>query len=381
MHRRLYNYVTRSIYFEARLVESPCVCRLCRAVDEAHNVGGATSDGWTSIRWLGADFFCLLTATPIVWAAEKLTSLLYVLQDPQLNAEASELALQEKLDNVYETASSKQTKYRPTCAAFEKFFNRHADSIEQGRILNMAFQSVMMRRTYQSACETHSNGDTHSMQELMPPSIPVRIHVDNDQATRDMWANESSVPLSKLYHRDRSEGNVSDKLLVNGKYAHLLQLASFCILMFFASSIHDVGHNDTITEYQRLHDEGLYADYLYKLLVDIYAKGVIRKGYRELFPFPGASSKAACQMPSRSKCGKVVYAFSARSERIKLILALIADWVGRQGEKVLICCANPTEQEILNAILNLCGVRLGWMSSVKARCDHSVNRNVWYSIG
>lgn len=332
-------------------------------IDEAHNIGGEGADAWVAIRWLRASFHCLLTATPVVWAGDKLTALLMVLQDPALDAEAKRLIAGGKLADVYGPGFSlddPHAKYQATCSAFVEFFDRNATSVEQGRVLALVFRSVMLRRTYQSQCVTHPSGDTHSMADLMPPSLPIRVHVTNNDAVRDVWINESGPAMQKLYHRDRSDTTNTNKLLVNGKFQRILNLGSFCVLLFFATDMHDVGENDTILEYRRLHDNAHYADYLFKVLQNVFQEGVITKGYSHLFPYMKPSNNGdqpAARMPSRSKIGEIVWTFVSRSERIKLILALIADWVGRQGHKVLIWALNPTEQELLNAILNLCGVR------------------------
>jgi superfamily II DNA/RNA helicase len=40
-----------------------------------------------------------------------------------------------------------------------------------------------------------------------------------------------------------------------------------------------------------------------------------------------------------------------------MIIAAVAEFVVARGEKAIIFCQNPTEQEILNCLLNLCGIK------------------------
>jgi hypothetical protein len=328
-------------------------------IDEAHNIGGEYVDVWVAIRWFHADFHVVLTATPVPWAGEKLVSIISVLQDPELELQAQELAKRGQLSNPYAEGTpddAPECLYRATTTAFKMFYNRHASVIEQGRILHLVLQGTMLRRTYESTCVTHPNGDVHSLSDLMPPSIPIRIHVENIEAVQHIWANESLIPMRKLYYpAPKTRGNADSSMLVNGKWRRVLNLASYSVLLFFATAIHDVTDNDEIVRLNNLHDKAEYAAYLHSILENVFDEAVLGKHYEQLFPFKDSNGRP--RPPDINNRGELVYSFSYRSERIKLALAILTDWVARSHDKVIVWCLSPSEQEIQNCILNLCGIR------------------------
>jgi hypothetical protein len=110
-----------------------------------------------------------------------LVSMLLVLQDPEVDAEAACIP-SEQFVNPYAhdvAADDTAAKFRATATAFKKFFNRKSDPVEQGRVIALALEPVMRRSTYQSQCVTHLTGDVQSLKDLMPPTISIRIHVEN----------------------------------------------------------------------------------------------------------------------------------------------------------------------------------------------------------
>ncbi|CAO2652403.1 Nn.00g006860.m01.CDS01 [Neocucurbitaria sp. VM-36] len=220
---------------------------------------------------------------------------------------------------------------------FQAHFDRTANAVEQGRVIAMVLEGLMLRRTYQSSCVTHPNGDIHSLHDLMPPSIPIRIHVENNSVADQIWTQESRQAYHHLHHKDKNASSRNkDKLLINGKYKRLLTAGSFYAPLFLATEIHDIQDNPVIVKYHELHDKNHYAAYLYRILENIFEVAQ-QRNYKHVFPFYDPDGdKQRCRMPSRKKHSKIV---------------------ARAREKVIIWCMNPTEQEILNCILNLCGVR------------------------
>ncbi|KAL5117503.1 hypothetical protein ACEQ8H_004668 [Pleosporales sp. CAS-2024a] len=134
-------------------------------------------------------------------------------------------------------------QYRATQAAFETFFNRKGDVVEQGRTITLALGPLSVRHTYQSKCITHPYGDEHSLEDLMPASVPIRMHA-----------------LRSLYHEDpnRNRQQTEKKLLINGRSQRILFLSNFDVLLLLAKKLHVVTDNEYMTHLHNLHDRAEY---------------------------------------------------------------------------------------------------------------------------
>jgi hypothetical protein len=144
-------------------------------VDEAQMTKSYMAHSSMSIRWLRALFIILLTATPVPWNSSGFGGLLAFIQDTELNAEALELLRKDDLANPYDQdADPSIIKYACTYAAFSHYCLDTLSLAEQGRILAIVWDKVLLRRTYRASCVTHPNGDVHTLVNLLPSSLPVR---------------------------------------------------------------------------------------------------------------------------------------------------------------------------------------------------------------
>ncbi|KAJ6200263.1 hypothetical protein J3E72DRAFT_371450 [Bipolaris maydis] len=256
-------------------------------IDEGHTKGGRHVNAWKAARWLQPNFCVTLTATPVPWSLEKASGIISMLQDEAVDRDAQRLYASKTLQNPYAEQVTDPTtlQYGAILAAFEGFFNRYDTVLNLGRVLKLSLGPYTLRSTYQSSCHIYPCGDVHRLGNLMPPSYLMRIHIENGLLSRKVWDNE-------------------------------------------------------------------YVAYLYKLLVNIHIEAAKFRGYKNILltllrPDEEAAvaegedkQKEVCPLPDKDNASSIVACFTGRSERLKLLLALIADWVAGAHEKVTVWCSN-----------------------------------------
>ena len=73
-----------------------------------------------------------------------------------------------------------------------------------------------------------------------------------------------------------------------------------------------------------------------------------------------------CPLPPREPPA-MIYCFTGRWQCFDLLLALVAEWIGRAHEKMMVWCSNSTE-EFVNHILDVCGVQ---SHALLSRCGNA----------
>jgi hypothetical protein len=193
---------------------------------------------------------------------------------------------------------------------------------------------------------SHPNGDVHYLGNLLPSSLAVRITIRNEEDTQAIYDEFATTLKNKLYSRDRE----TQMMRINGGVQRQLNLASFCPIMLCVKSMVKLNNNTFMNRHFEYHDEGKYAEYLHCIMQDVYDEST-NANHANIRPTEHGIS------PLQEEAGSLALPFVARSERIRMIIAAIANFVVAKGEKVIIFCQNPTEQEILNYILNLLGFK------------------------
>jgi hypothetical protein len=242
--------------------------------DECQRQQNYHSQSSTAVRWANAAFNVLLTATPVPWAASSFTGLLAFLDDPETDLEAQDIvtACQDdrtdpKFMQLYtKSCDPAYKKYRYTHAAFSYLMQDGLSLAEQGSILKYTWEATMLRRTYLSSCVTHPNGDVHYLGNLLPSRLAVRITIKNEEDTQAIYDEFATTLKNKLYSRDRE----TQMMRINGGVQRQLNLASFCPIMLWAKSMVKVNHNTFMNCQCEFHDDGKYAEYLHRILQDIY---------------------------------------------------------------------------------------------------------------
>jgi hypothetical protein len=322
--------------------------------DECQRQQNYNSQSSTAVRWANPVFNVLLTATPVPWAASSFAGLLAFLDDPETNLEAEDIVKACKDDRpdpkfmeLYtESCDPAYKKYRCTHAAFSYLMQDSLSLYDQGRILGYNWEATMLRRTYLSSCVTHPNGDVHYLGNLLPSSLAVRITIENEEHSQRIYDEFGNGLKNKLYSLDKA----TQMMRINGRIQRQLNLASFCPILFWAKSMVKVNNNTFMNRQCEFRDDGKYAEYLHRILQDVYDEST-KADHAHILPTEGGIP------PPQEESGSLAFAFVARSERIRMIIGAVADFVVAKGEKVIIFYQNPTEQEILISIFNILGFK------------------------
>jgi hypothetical protein len=322
--------------------------------DECQRQHNYHSQSSTAVRWANAVFNVLLTATPVPWAASSFAGLLAFLDNPETNLEAHDIVTACKDDRAdpkfmqlyTESCDPAYKKYRCTHAVFSYLVQDGLSIAEQGSVLKYTWEATMLRRTYLSSCVTHPNGDVHYLGNLLPSSLAVRITIKNDETAQSIYDEFATTLKNKLYSRDKE----TQMMRINGGVQRQLNLASSCPIMLWAKSMVRVNNNTFMNRHCEYHDEGKYAEYLHCILQDVYDDSTNADHANIRLTEHGIPLL-------QEEAGSLAFPFVARSERLRMIIAAVANFVVTKGEKVIIFCQNPTEQEILNCILNLLGFK------------------------
>jgi len=320
-------------------------CIAITVIDEAQAVRNPSTYIAGALRELHAVSYILLTATPVPWLPSGLVGLLAFLEDPDINLDAEGLLRQKNPPNPYSRdAPEKLHQYRATTSMFSHFLTESLSLTQQAEILGMVFEQVMIRRTYNSTCVTHPSGDVHTLMNMLPNATPVRLTIKNKTRTQDIYDLKARKLMGELFIPPDANSGGSGRF--NGAAIRNLALGCLCPLFLFATDIDQVEGNPNIQRYSDLHDRGNYKRYLRSLLSNIHQASTA-EGHDIL---PGDD-------PVPKKTAGILNRFVLRSERLRTIFALIADWYAFDNQKTIIFCQNPQEQEILNCMLNLAGVK------------------------
>lgn len=327
-------------------------------LDECQAVKKFDSYTSISIRWLAGQFHVLMTATPVPWAHSDYGGILSFLQDPSLNEEYKTRVCDANVQINPYLEGSPDAKYRATYAAFSDHCHDKLSHHRQGNILSLVWKEVMIRRTYYSSMVTHPDGTRHVIGNLLPKCTPIRVTIKSSNNNNKLYASAAEPLLKNLISTDEETSMPH----LHGGNVRLLNLFSTNPLFAFAKSIASVKDNPVIEEFAKLHDSGNYAGYLHKLLVDIKANADAANASNVL------PIKAIPPLNQPSTPPSLVQCFAWRSERLRAMLALFADWVAEKKEKVIVFTSSPTEQEYINCILNCVGIK---SRALMARLDQS----------
>jgi hypothetical protein len=227
-----------------------------------------------SLKRLAHRFHWLMTATPVPWSTSGFGGLLSWMQDPDDNEDALYLLRKRDLPNPY---------LEPPESPYRKYAYTYA-----------------------------------AFDKFVKDSTPVAEQAANLKIIWDCVMLRRTYRSSYMTH-------------LNGDVHWLINMLpeSRPYRISFKNRDATVEGNDHVRKLKMLHDTAKYSEYLREILLDVAQE----QGNRKLLPL-GVKQV----VPDADAIAKILFCFSGRSERIRLILTLIAQFHVHKQQKVLFFC-------------------------------------------
>ncbi|KAH6633017.1 SNF2 family N-terminal domain-containing protein [Boeremia exigua] len=339
------NHVTSSR--EAHVATKSCAIQLqdCfeRVVlDEGHEIRHMSPQVGTAVRWIGGKYRNVVTGTPILSGLYDFCGIMRFLQPPELSSEEylrnvgfikanGSNALKDIIQNFDPWTvpdDDPRAILRFTVEALEEWvFNRNTTNEQRGLRMRKIFRKCMIRRSLSSTIDGKRIGD--SLPEVQ------RINIQSDFTATErlhhdfLYADTSSTLFKKNINGDALQWNTTT-------YRKLCLISSWLGMAY-------------LLEYKatKLKKVKEHKNNGYRFLKDVRA-GQKRANVPEDRQLP---------LPDPDDHVSIIRQHCTGSPKLRIFLALVAELVVLQGEKVTVWVNSPFQMEWLDTVCRLCGLR------------------------
>lgn len=355
-------------------------------VDEAHKLKNQSTQAFTAIRQLKAQFHVLLTATPMLSDVTDFKALLELVVTKEMNQAWNELSAEEKDSNLFLDQEHRQAYIQnPPDVLFapeaQEQWLWKADQLKGANRIGLLTAMAPLLATCLTKRTLASKVDGNSIGELVPPTVSQDVRCAFSPKEMEIYARR----LAHLVQHNRNpnpEEDYPDQSNINLDFGslrkvHLLGgwLGAYDIAFSLNAgkgklhqrALNRHGHLGILLASEYL--KAVHAETSHKLSLATgrYRKTKFRQVIKSLKPFTG---KTGVRKVTREQAlVTLLNGAPIMREMLKRLLTQVCIL----GERAIIWTVNPGQQWFVTAVLNLVGISV---AAVHAEMSPTERREV-----